>query len=73
MIISGLSPETIMEICGRSLSFWVYQVFQENNYQDLLIKASEEKKLLAEKQLSLCIGQAKSELHGRAIIMIQPK
>lgn len=65
MIISGLPPETIMEICGRSLSFWVYQVFQEHNYKDLLLKASDEKKHHAEKQLSICVGQAKSELSGK--------
>jgi len=28
-ILSGLSPNTIMECAGRALSFWAYQTAQE--------------------------------------------
>lgn len=28
-VLSGLSPETIMECAGRALSFWSYQVTQD--------------------------------------------
>lgn len=62
MIISGLKPETIMEICGRALSFWVYQIYQEQCYQGIVVKNLEEKKIHSERQLAVCINQAKTEL-----------
>ncbi len=26
MVLAGLKPETIIEVCSRAISFWVYQV-----------------------------------------------
>ncbi|KAL7969703.1 hypothetical protein HDV63DRAFT_40480 [Trichoderma sp. SZMC 28014] len=32
-VLSGLSPNTIMECAGRAISFWSYQVTHETHYQ----------------------------------------
>jgi E3 ubiquitin-protein ligase CCNP1IP1 len=37
-VLSGLRPEIIMDICGRALSFWIYQSGQEMFFQQMLYK-----------------------------------
>ncbi|KAF9349202.1 cyclin B1 interacting protein 1, E3 ubiquitin protein ligase [Mortierella sp. AD094] len=50
-VLSGLKPEIIMEICTRAISFWTYQTSQEARYQEMAIKAREDKVNLLERQL----------------------
>lgn len=42
-ILSGLSPNVIMECAGRALSFWAYQTTQQISYQQYLCKTLAEK------------------------------
>ncbi|PHH60821.1 hypothetical protein CDD81_1118 [Ophiocordyceps australis] len=42
-ILSGLSPNIIMECAGRALAFWAYQTTQEIYYQQFLYKTVAEK------------------------------
>ena len=35
-VLSGLSPNVIMECAGRAINFWSYQATQESYYQDHL-------------------------------------
>jgi E3 ubiquitin-protein ligase CCNP1IP1 len=69
MIISGLKPETIIEICGRGLSFWVYQVYQEQCYQELLVRNLDDRKHTSERQFHSVIMQSKAELNGSIIFV----
>ncbi|KAF9380785.1 cyclin B1 interacting protein 1, E3 ubiquitin protein ligase, partial [Mortierella sp. AD011] len=50
-VLSGLKPDIIMEICTRAMSFWTYQTSQEARYQEMAIKAREDKVNLLERQL----------------------
>ncbi|KAE8633852.1 hypothetical protein XENTR_v10002118 [Xenopus tropicalis] len=34
MILAGLRPEIVLDICSRALAFWTYQVYQERLYQE---------------------------------------
>ncbi|CAH1774320.1 unnamed protein product [Owenia fusiformis] len=43
MVLSGLKPETIMEICTRSMAFWTYQSHQERAYQEYVAKKSKDR------------------------------
>lgn len=37
-VLSGLSPNIIMECAGRALSFWTYQTTQEMSVEEALIQ-----------------------------------
>uniref|UniRef100_A0A8C4QAR2 Cyclin B1 interacting protein 1 n=1 Tax=Eptatretus burgeri TaxID=7764 RepID=A0A8C4QAR2_EPTBU len=37
MVLAGLRPDVIMEICSRALAFWTYQIHQERLYQDYML------------------------------------
>ncbi|XP_040209382.1 E3 ubiquitin-protein ligase CCNB1IP1 [Rana temporaria] len=34
MMLSGLRPEIVLDICSRALAFWTYQIYQERLYQE---------------------------------------
>ncbi|XP_073421109.1 E3 ubiquitin-protein ligase CCNB1IP1 [Dendrobates tinctorius] len=34
MMLAGLRPEVVLDICSRALAFWTYQVYQERLYQE---------------------------------------
>ncbi|KAM8961798.1 E3 ubiquitin-protein ligase CCNB1IP1 [Pelodytes ibericus] len=34
MMLAGLRPELVLDICSRALAFWTYQVYQERLYQE---------------------------------------
>ncbi|XP_063310889.1 E3 ubiquitin-protein ligase CCNB1IP1 [Pelobates fuscus] len=34
MLLAGLRPELVLDICSRALAFWTYQVYQERLYQE---------------------------------------
>ncbi|EHK15810.1 uncharacterized protein TRIVIDRAFT_135786, partial [Trichoderma virens Gv29-8] len=42
-ILSGLSPNTVMECAGRAISFWAYQTTQNLYYQQHLYRSLSEK------------------------------
>lgn len=42
MILSGLSPETALDIISRSIRFWTYQVYHEKVLKDADYKAAKE-------------------------------
>ncbi|KAM0445844.1 hypothetical protein ACHAPV_006715 [Trichoderma viride] len=42
-VLSGLSPNVIMECAGRAISFWSYQVAHDLHYQRYLYKSLKEK------------------------------
>lgn len=43
MVLTGLRPETIIEIAARALGFWMYQMEQELQYYQYVIKKQSEK------------------------------
>ncbi|XP_063596787.1 E3 ubiquitin-protein ligase CCNB1IP1-like isoform X1 [Penaeus indicus] len=43
MILAGLQPEVIMEVCHRGLAFWTYQINQERTYQQHVVKRLRER------------------------------
>ncbi|KAF9780288.1 hypothetical protein BJ322DRAFT_328887 [Thelephora terrestris] len=62
-VLSGLSPSLILEICSRALSFWQYQIHQENSYQQSVLKYANEKNAHLQKQLDNVIREANGELN----------
>jgi hypothetical protein len=34
-VLAGLPPDTVLEICSRSLAFWQYQMQQESTFQGI--------------------------------------
>ncbi|PTB71013.1 hypothetical protein BBK36DRAFT_1176318 [Trichoderma citrinoviride] len=42
-VLSGLSPNIVMECAGRAISFWAYQTTQNLHYQQYLYKTLSEK------------------------------
>ncbi|CAO3568558.1 unnamed protein product [Mortierella alpina] len=63
-ILSGLSPEVIMEICTRAISFWTYQTTQEAKFQEMAQRTLEDKLSLVEKQLQRMTREVNVELNG---------
>ncbi|XP_063769993.1 E3 ubiquitin-protein ligase CCNB1IP1 [Pseudophryne corroboree] len=41
MMLAGLRPEIILDICSRALTFWTYQVYQERLYQEYTYSKAE--------------------------------
>ncbi|PFH52632.1 hypothetical protein AMATHDRAFT_139560 [Amanita thiersii Skay4041] len=50
-VLSGLSPMIILEICSRAISFWQYQIHQENSFQQAVIRNLGDKNAQLQKQL----------------------
>lgn len=42
MLLSGLNPDQALEIANRSISFYTYQLFNENRLKDEMLKRSKE-------------------------------
>ncbi|OAX39763.1 hypothetical protein K503DRAFT_715868, partial [Rhizopogon vinicolor AM-OR11-026] len=61
-VLSGLSPSLIMEICSRALSFWQYQIHQENSFQHAVIRNLNDKQAQLQKQLDNVIREANGEI-----------
>ncbi|KAK7704854.1 hypothetical protein SLS64_008202 [Diaporthe eres] len=49
-VLSGLSPEAIMECAGRALSFWSYQMTQDLKNEDLTQAYKEKNRKLLQTQ-----------------------
>ncbi|KAL2911239.1 hypothetical protein HK105_209295 [Polyrhizophydium stewartii] len=61
-VIAGLRPEIVIEIAGRALSFWSYQVTQEAAYQALVLKDLDEQCARLERQLQSLAREANQEI-----------
>nr|CAD7204700.1 unnamed protein product [Timema douglasi] len=42
MVLSGMNPEIIFDVCSRAITFWNYQMYQESLYQAACVKRSRE-------------------------------
>ncbi|KAF8845740.1 hypothetical protein BDN67DRAFT_296381 [Paxillus ammoniavirescens] len=62
-VLSGLSPTIIMEICSRALSFWQYQIHQENSFQQAVTRNLNDKNAQLQKQLENVIREANGEIN----------
>ncbi|KAH7105728.1 hypothetical protein BKA62DRAFT_690708 [Auriculariales sp. MPI-PUGE-AT-0066] len=61
-VLSGLGPSTIVDIAGRAMAFWSYQMHQEHAYQQAALKHATEKMAYIQKQLDNVIREANTEL-----------
>jgi len=62
-VLSGLSPAVILEICGRAIAFWQYQIHQEGSYQQAVLKSLNDKNSQISKQLENVVREANGELN----------
>nr|CAD7433668.1 unnamed protein product [Timema monikensis] len=42
MVLSGMNPEIILDVCSRAITFWNYQMYQESLYQSACVKRTRE-------------------------------
>ncbi|KAF7560253.1 hypothetical protein G7046_g3918 [Stylonectria norvegica] len=63
-VLSGLSPNIIMECAGRALSFWAYQTTQDIYYQQYLYKTLTDKYTNLSIRLDKTVNDANSEIEG---------
>ncbi|KAI1456622.1 hypothetical protein F4805DRAFT_475763 [Annulohypoxylon moriforme] len=63
-VLSGLSPNIIIECASRALSFWAYQATQEVVYQEHLSKALTEKYSNLNVHLDKVINEANFEINS---------
>ncbi|KAM0238960.1 hypothetical protein ACHAP5_008466 [Fusarium lateritium] len=63
-VLSGLSPNIIMECAGRALSFWAYQTTQNIYYQQYLYKTLTDKYSNLGTRLEKTVNDANSEMEG---------
>ncbi|BFZ60094.1 hypothetical protein YB2330_001116 [Saitoella coloradoensis] len=61
-VLAGLSPNIIVEICSRALSFWTYQATQEIVYQEFMSKTLQEKHGALNAQMDSVVRDANSEI-----------
>ncbi|KAF8484487.1 hypothetical protein DFH94DRAFT_623520 [Russula ochroleuca] len=61
-VLSGLNPATILEICSRAISFWQYQIHQENSFQHAVVRSINDKNAQLQKQLENLVREADSEI-----------
>ncbi|KAH7260611.1 hypothetical protein B0J15DRAFT_288839 [Fusarium solani] len=63
-ILSGLSPNIVMECTSRALSFWAYQITQDMYYQQYLYKTLAEKYSALNIRLEKTVSDANTEIDG---------
>ncbi|KAH6676297.1 cyclin B1 interacting protein-like protein 1 [Halenospora varia] len=61
-VLSGLSPNIVMECAGRALSWWAYQTSQEIIYQGCMSKSLSEQYNTLNIQMDKIINDANSEI-----------
>ncbi|KAF4633541.1 hypothetical protein G7Y89_g4578 [Cudoniella acicularis] len=61
-VLSGLSPNIIMECAGRALNWWAYQTTQEIIYQGCMSKNLQEKYSTLNMQMDKIINDANAEI-----------
>ncbi|XP_056384349.1 E3 ubiquitin-protein ligase CCNB1IP1 isoform X2 [Hyla sarda] len=62
LMLAGLRPEIILDICSRALTFWTYQVYQERLYQEYNYSQAEGHLKQVEKLYSHQVQSKESEL-----------
>ncbi|KZP12087.1 hypothetical protein FIBSPDRAFT_755408 [Athelia psychrophila] len=62
-VLSGLSPSNVLEICSRAISFWQYQIHQENSFQHAVVRNINDKNAQIQKQLDNVIREANGEIN----------
>ncbi|KAH9981857.1 hypothetical protein BJV74DRAFT_778294 [Russula compacta] len=62
-VLSGLNPATILEICSRAISFWQYQIHQENSFQHAVVRSINDKNAHLQKQLENLVREADGEIN----------
>ncbi|EIM88500.1 uncharacterized protein STEHIDRAFT_54448 [Stereum hirsutum FP-91666 SS1] len=62
-VLSGLNPSTILEICSRAVSFWQYQIHQENSFQQAVLRNLNDKIAILQKQLDNVVREANGEIN----------
>ncbi|RGP66402.1 e3 ubiquitin- ligase ccnb1ip1 [Fusarium longipes] len=63
-VLSGLSPNVIMECAGRALSFWAYQTTQNICYQQHLYRTLTDKYSSLGIRLEKTVNDANTEIEG---------
>lgn len=61
-MLSGQSPEVILDVCSRAISFWSYQMHQERVYVEMTTKGMQEKWSSSERYYQNSIVQLKSDI-----------
>ncbi|ESK93774.1 e3 ubiquitin-protein ligase ccnb1ip1 [Moniliophthora roreri MCA 2997] len=61
-VLSGLAPSIILEICSRAISFWQYQIHQENAFQQAVLRNLNDKCAQLQKQLDSVVREANGEI-----------
>ncbi|XP_031440355.1 E3 ubiquitin-protein ligase CCNB1IP1 [Clupea harengus] len=64
MVLAGLRPETVLDICARALSFWIYQVHQERLFQEYTLSRAEGQLKQMDKLLSQQAQSRELELNS---------
>lgn len=62
VILAGLSPAVIMDICSRAMSFWTYQATQELQFQQAVAENQKEKLRVTESRASSAITNIREKL-----------
>ncbi|XP_065067775.1 E3 ubiquitin-protein ligase CCNB1IP1-like isoform X1 [Rhopilema esculentum] len=62
MVLAGLKPEIIMEICSRAIAFWSYQAYSERVYHEYVSTRAKESKNQLEKYYEQLLAQIQNEL-----------
>lgn len=63
-VLSGLSPNIIIDCASRALRFWTYQTAQHMCYQEQLYKTLSDKFSALDIQLEKTVSDANSEIDG---------
>ncbi|KAK3587000.1 hypothetical protein CHS0354_026720 [Potamilus streckersoni] len=64
MALAGQNPVTIMEICTKALSFWMYQNHQERLYNEYIATRAKEKVTQMEQYYEQIISSTQAELRS---------
>lgn len=62
MLSQGLAPDIVMDIASRAISFYSYQIGQEQCFQDIMYKNLEEKAVGLESQVDNVMRDATAEI-----------
>ncbi|KAJ7499204.1 hypothetical protein FB451DRAFT_29353 [Mycena latifolia] len=62
-VLSGLTPSIILEISSRAISFWQYQIHQENSFQQAVVRNVNDKNAQLQKQLENVVREANGEIN----------
>ncbi|KAJ2610299.1 hypothetical protein H4S08_003674 [Coemansia sp. RSA 1365] len=67
LILAGLDPSAVMDICSRALSFWSYQMALEFAYQEAAAGARNKRMQSAETHALSRITDTNKRLKGKRV------